>query len=186
MNEADLIHRCQTGDREAFRLLMERYGKLLHGTAYLMTREYGSAEDAVQEALINVWRGLPSFRPTGSFKAWVIRILVNEVGKQRRKKRVREAPLEDALAVTGNPGETEDAVLQSEERRLLRRGVESLSRDQKETVVLRYYADLTIPEVAKVMGCREGTVKSRLHRALNKLKEALKYDELSSGSRQEE
>ncbi len=176
MNEVDLIRRCRAGDCEVFRLLIKRHSKVLFGTAYLMTRDHGLAEDVVQEALISAWRGLPSFRPGGSFRAWLIRILVNEVGKKRRRRRVQEAPLEEGIAVSGNPGETEDAVLQEEERQRLNRALRGLPKVQREAAVLRYYADLTVPEVAKALGCREGTVKSRLHRALHHLGEILEVD----------
>jgi len=156
--------------------LIEGHGKVLFGTAYLMTRDHGLAEDAVQETLISAWRGLPSFRPRGRTRAWLVRILVNEVRRKHRRKRVKEAPLEEAVAVSGNPGETEDAVLRGEERQRLRRLLRTLPSEQREAVVLRYYSDLTVPEVAQAMGCREGTVKSRLHRALRNLGEALRED----------
>ncbi len=173
MNETDLIRSSQAGDSEAFRLLIEGHRTVLFGTAYLMAQDRGMAEDAVQEALISAWRGLPSFGFRGSLRAWLLRILVNEVKRPHRKARVQTVPLEEALAAPGNPGETEDAVLRNEERERLKAALETLPLDQRQAVVLRYYADLTVPEIGKALGCREGTVKSRLHRALNRLSGAL-------------
>jgi hypothetical protein len=77
--EGSLIRRCQAGDKEAFRVLVEMHSKILFGTAYLMTRDRGLAEDAVQEALVKVWKHLPSLRLQGSFKSWLLRIVINEV-----------------------------------------------------------------------------------------------------------
>ena len=70
--EAALIHRCQEKDKEAFRMLVEKYKKVMFGTAYLMTRDRGLAEDAMQEALIQTWKHLPSLRQGISLKAWLL------------------------------------------------------------------------------------------------------------------
>lgn len=79
------------------------------------------------------------------------------------------APLEEAAAVGGDPEEAEKTVLQKEERQFMRKALDALPEEQREAMVLRYYADLTVPEIAKALGCREGTVKSRLSRALGRL-----------------
>lgn len=185
MNEAELIRRCQTGDSGAFCVLIEQYRKVLFGTAFLMTRDHGLAEDMVQEALFRIWRGLPSFRPGGSFKAWLVRILVNEVKQLYRKRRVQTAPLGEATALSGDPDGPAEAMLREEERHQLRQGLERLQEEHREVLILRYYADLTVPEIAKALGCREGTIKSRLHRALNRLGDALTAGEWQSRLGQE-
>lgn len=166
-------------------MLMDQYCKVLFGTAYLMTRDYGLAQDAVQEALIRAWRGMPSFRPYGSFKSWLVRILINVAQNQRRKKQIQTVPLEEAIAVAGNPGEPEDVVLEEEERQRLKRAVKTLREDYREAVVLRYYADLTVPEIAKALGWREGTVKSRLYRARALLRGALSVEDAQPGLERE-
>jgi RNA polymerase sigma-70 factor (ECF subfamily) len=176
--ETALVRRSQAGDKEAFRTLVEKYRSVLFGTAYLMTRDRGLAEDAVQEALVRMWEHLPSLRIQSSFKAWMVRIVVNEINQQRRKKRVPTIPLEKAPEVGSDCGETEAVVVRSEERRSLRRALEMLPSEQREAVVLRYFSDLTVPEVAKVMGQREGTIKSRLSRALERLGEILRNEEI--------
>ena len=94
--EAALVQRCQTGDTEAFRMLVETHRKMLFGVAYLMTRDRGMAEDAVQEALIQIWQHLPSLRQPNSIKPWSMRIVVNEVKQQLRKKQVPTTSLEKA------------------------------------------------------------------------------------------
>ena len=68
MDEAEVIHRCQRGERDAFRFIVERYGKVLYGTAYMMTRDRALAEDMVQEAFLLAWRNISSFRLGTSFK----------------------------------------------------------------------------------------------------------------------
>jgi RNA polymerase sigma-70 factor (ECF subfamily) len=175
--EAALVRRCQAGDKEAFRALVEQHSRVLFGTAYLMTRDRGLAEDAVQRALIQMWKHIRSLRLRSSFKAWLIRIVVNEVNQQRRKKRVPIVPLEEAPEVAGDPDEAEAVVVRHEEQQSLKRALEMLPSKQREAVVLKYFSDLTIPEIAAITGQREGTIKSRLSRALDRLGEILRNEE---------
>lgn len=174
--EAALIRRCQAGDQEAFRALVGQHRSLLFGTAYLMTHDRGLAEDAVQEALVQIWKHLPSFRPRGSVKAWLARIVVNEVKQQFRKKRVLTIPLNHTNELGNDPDETETAMMQSEERQYLQQALNMLPPQQRDVVILRYYSDLTVPEIAVTMGEREGTIKSRLSRALSSLSDILQAD----------
>lgn len=176
MNDAELIRRSQAGESEAFELLLERYRTMLTRTAYLTTRDRGSVQDIVQETLVQVWRGLPLYRPYGSFKAWLVKILINQARKQHRRKRVETVPLEEAAEVPGNPDGPEQAMLQKEEAQRLRQALGALTADHRDVLVLRYYSDLTVPEIAKALGCREGTVKSRLSRALSRLEGVLADD----------
>jgi RNA polymerase sigma-70 factor (ECF subfamily) len=180
MNESEkatLIERCQAGDREAFRELVEQHARVLFGTAYLMTRDRGLAEDTVQSAFIKIWRHIPSLRVNGNLKAWLARVVINEVKQQWRKRRVPTGPLDDVPEAAGDPGEVEAAIIRDEEYRQLREALGMLPLEQREALVLRYYADLTVPEIARVTGQREGTVKSRLSRALGRLGKILRNDE---------
>ena len=177
-SEAALVSRCQAGDVEAFRALVDQHSRILFGTAYLMTRDRGLAEDAVQTALIKMWEKLPSLRRNGSLKAWLVRIVINEVNQQRRKKRLPTMSLEQAPEIPDDPPEVETMLFRNEEHQCLKHALETLPAEQREAVVLRYFSDLTVPEVAVVMGEREGTIKSRLSRALDRLGEVLRKDEI--------
>lgn len=179
--EAVLIRRCQAGDKEAFRMLVEQYRSVLFGTAYLMMRDRGLAEDAVQEALIQVWKHLPSFHLKSSIKTWLVRIVINEVKQQFRKKKLPVIPLESVNEETGMPDEADTALIRSEERLSLRLALNRLQPDQREAVVLRYYSELTVPEIAAVTDQREGTIKARLSRALDHLGEILSRDGMWDG-----
>lgn len=174
--EAALVRRCQAGDKEAFRMLVEQYHSVLFGTAYLMMRDRGLAEDAVQEALIQIWKHLPSFRLKSSLKTWMVRIVANEVKQQFRKKRVPTVPLEQASEVAEDLDEAETTMIRNEESQHLRRTLEMLPQEQREAVVLRYFSELSVPEIAAVTSEREGTIKSRLSRALSHLGEILRSD----------
>jgi RNA polymerase sigma-70 factor (ECF subfamily) len=168
-----VIRQCQKGDREAFAVLVERHKAMLFGTAYLMTRDRQRAEDAVQEALIAIWKNIGRLRNPGGLKAWLARIVVNKVRQQARKRRIPLVTLEELP----DPPEADGAIAEmggNEMRQDLERAVGMLPTDQRAAVVLRFFSDLTVPEIATATGSREGTIKSRLSRAMDKLGEMLR------------
>ena len=176
-DEVDLIRRCQARDKDAFRALVEKYRQVMFGTAYLMTKDRGFAEDAMQEALIQMWKHLPSLRQDVSLKAWLVRIVVNEVNRQLRKKRVPTVPLEYVPEIADDCDDAATTMIRDETHQNLKQALEKLPSEVRETVVLRYFSDLTVPEIAVVMGKPEGTIKSRLSRALLRLNQILNKDE---------
>jgi RNA polymerase sigma-70 factor (ECF subfamily) len=175
--EETLVRRCQAGDANAFRMLVDQHRGVLFGTAYLMMRDRGMAEDVVQEALIQIWRHLPSFRLKSSVKTWMLRIVVNEVKQQFRKKRVPTVLFERAAEEVNHLNGADAAIIGGEERQQLRQALETLPAEQRNVMVLRYFSELTVPEIARVLGEHEGTVKSRLSRGLGRLREILRKDE---------
>ena len=175
MTDNEAIVRCQDGDREAFHHLVDQYKNVLFGTAVLMTGNRAVAEEQVQEALLSAWRGIRGFRRGSPVKPWLVRILVNAVLAHQRRLRVPTVQLDgneprEANNTYPDPAETLDAL---ENRLVLRRAIAGLSPDHRQVVALRYFAELTVPEVARSLGIREGTVKSRLHRALALLRPQL-------------
>ena len=164
------VERCQQGDRNAFRAIVDAYGDRLFRIAYLITRDQHLAEDAMQEALVQGWRNIKSFRAGTNLAAWLNRILLNQVKKQTRRKRHPEEPI-DAATRLADPGiAPDDAVTGAELATYLRAALETLSEDQRTAVVFRFYLDYTIPEIAETTGWAEGTVKSRLSRAMTALR----------------
>ncbi|KTB47794.1 RNA polymerase sigma factor, sigma-70 family [Dehalogenimonas alkenigignens] len=176
--EAALVRRCQAGDAEAFRILVEAYRNTLFGVAFLMTHDRPAAEDAVQGGLVQVWRCLPSLRGPSKVKPWLIRIVVNEVKQQFRMKHVPVAPLEAAADIPDETDLPEQKVISAERRQTIRRALSKLPPEQREAVVLRYYSGLTVPEIGGTTGQPQGTVKSRLHRDLAHLGKELGYEGL--------
>ena len=182
MTDNEAIVRCQTGDRDAFRYLVERYQDVLFGTAVLMTGNRAVAEEQVQEALLSAWRGVHGFRLGRPLKPWLLRILVNSVLSHQRRRALPTVNLDGngpdvPETATSGPAETLDTL---EDRLELRRAVAGLSPDHRQVVALRYFAGLTVPEVARTLSVREGTVKSRLHRALAILRQRLDESNLES------
>ena len=167
----DAIARCQDGDRDAFRHLVDRYKDVMYGTAVLMTGNRSVAEETVQEAFLSAWRGIAGFKRGRPPKPWLMRILVNRVMDGRRRRSVPTVPLAD-MDPAGAPSVPDEAGA-FENRTVVRQALAHLVPEQQQVVVLRYFAELTVPEVARSIGVKEGTVKSRLHRALGRLREKL-------------
>ena len=179
MNDEEAVLRCQGGDREAFRHLVESYQDVLYGTAYLMTGNSALSEEHVQEAFLSAWRGIRGFRTGLPFKPWLVRVLVNTVTAQRRRRSVPIDPLDVAGAQSGadDPAKLAES---SESRHRVRQAISALSEEHNIVVTLRFFAGLTVPQVAQALGMREGTIKSRLHRALQHLRREL--EELGPGN----
>ena len=179
MTDSEAIESCQAGDRNAFRHLVERYKDVLFGTAVLMTGNRAVAEEQVQEAFLSAWRGIRTFRRGSPVKPWLIRILVNTVLAQQRRRVVPTSQLymEEGQDYASNSASPSDALDALENRIALRRAIDRLNPDHRQIVALRYFSGLTVPEVARALGVREGTAKSRLHRALAILKQQLEDSE---------
>ncbi|MEK7849015.1 MAG: RNA polymerase sigma factor [Chloroflexota bacterium] len=172
MSDEEAIRRCQDGDREAFRHLVEQYQDVLYGTACLMTGDAAVAEEQVQEAFLSAWQGIRGFDTGRPVKPWLVRILVNKVLSYRRRKSHPQTPLTEATvgntaAGAAGPGE------EAERRDQVGRALAVLSQEHRQVVMLRYFAGLSVAETARALGWREGTVKSRLHRALEQMRQAL-------------
>lgn len=168
IDEQDAIRRCQMGDREAFRPIVERYGNVLMGTIYLMIGDRAVSEELVQETFVRAWRGIKTFRLGQPLKPWLVRVAVNQALNARARRQAPVEPLSEASA-----SGTDAGFGQSDDRSEIRQALSQLSDDHRRVVVLRYFGELSTKESAKALGVREGTVKSRLKRALEQLREIL-------------
>ena len=168
INEQDAVRRCQSGDREAFRPIVEYYGDVLMGTLYLMTHDRPVSEELVQETFVRAWKGIATFRLGEPLKPWLVRIAVNQALNAKARHQLSVEPLSEA-----DQGSTDPAFGYVNDKDEVRRALSQLSDDHQRVVALRYFTDLSTREVANALGVREGTVKSRLSRALEHLREIL-------------
>lgn len=145
-------------------------------TAYLVAGIGADADDVAQEAFVKAYYALPRFRPGAPFRPWLLRIVVNEARNRRKASWRREGV---ALRLQASlPGEQaapspEDEVLASERRAALLAALNGLREEDRLTVAYRYFLELSEEEMAAALGCARGTIKSRLSRALRRLREAL-------------
>jgi RNA polymerase sigma-70 factor (ECF subfamily) len=177
ITDADLVRRAQRGDQRAFaRLASAAYGRL-HAIAHGVLRDRERADDAIQQALLDIWRELPRLRDPGRFDAWSYRLVVHACYAETRAAR-RSLPNLTLEAV--DPAATADDLQVIVDRDQLERGFRRLSVDHRAVLVLSYYLDLSAPEVADALGVPLGTVHSRMHHAIRGLRAALESDARSS------
>jgi RNA polymerase sigma-70 factor (ECF subfamily) len=189
--DAELAVASGLGDPEAFGELVLRHQDRAFNLAFRLTGSMEDAADAVQEAFLKAYRGMPSFRRQSSFYTWLFRILVNEVRSRRRSEASRplafgldaangwsggrggRGPADLLAGLRSNgPDPSEQASL-AERRQIVEEALQSLEFDERAIIALRDIEGRDYAEIAEVLGCPQGTVKSRLHRARMALKNAL-------------
>jgi RNA polymerase sigma-70 factor (ECF subfamily) len=175
LEDAELIERARIGEVMAYEELVRRYQDVAVRAAHVIAPD-GDAEDAAQEAFVKAYAALARFRTGSPFRPWLLRIVTNEARNRRRSAGRRtglalraseDRPLGDAAP------SPESAVLASESRAALVAALNRLRDDDREVIGARYFLDLSEAETADTLGIPRGTVKSRLSRALGRLRAGL-------------
>ncbi len=184
--ELDIVQRAAEGDGDAFEVLMRRYNQVLFRTARSILKDEADAEEAVQEAYLQAWRGLDRFRADSKLSTWLIRITANVALGRLRKFSPQTVPLETAMISTdpktqialsdnGFGGPEKDALL-DEIRKKIEEHIDRLPEAFRTVFVLRAVEEMDIAEVAAALDIPEATVRSRFFRAKNLLSESLGPD----------
>lgn len=160
---------------QAYADIVTRYQSLAQRTAYVILRDADEAQDAAQEAFVKAFRAIGRFREGAPLRPWLMRIVANEA--INRAKASSRHPTVD-LAVAGDAaadaeGSPEARALAGERRDLLLRAVNRMREDDRIVIAYRYFFDLSEAEMAEALGIARGTVKSRLSRALSRLREVI-------------
>jgi RNA polymerase sigma-70 factor (ECF subfamily) len=175
LEDAELIERARVGEVGAYAELVRRYQDVAVRTAHVVAPD-GDAEDAAQEAFIKAYRALGRFRAGAPFRPWLLQIVANEARNRRRSasrraglalRAAEDRPLDDAAP------SPESAVLAHERQRSLIAAVNALRDEDREVIGARYFLELSEAETAQALGIPRGTVKSRLSRALERLRVAV-------------
>lgn len=175
-----LVARAQAGDKAAFDSLLLEARPRAMAVAMKVLRNPSDAEDAVQDAMMKVWRYLPRFEGRASFFTWIHRIVTNTSLDLLRKAKLRQDGREDAGEDDAHPiaegwhEETPAAILESEQdRSMVHAAMAELSPVHREALQLRELEDRSYEEIAAIAACPIGTVMSRLHHARRRLQEQL-------------
>jgi RNA polymerase sigma-70 factor, ECF subfamily len=176
LEDQQLLDRACRGDADAYEHLVRAHQHVAFRTACLLAGSPADAEEAAQEAFVKAWRALPRFRAGAPFRPWLLAIVANEARSRRRAESRRVAWTARAQAAAPDSAadpSPETAVLVSERRAILLQAIAALPERDRLVLHLRYLLDLSERETAAVLGCRQGTVKSRLSRALERLREEM-------------
>ncbi len=168
-DDSVLIARAVRGDSAAYEEIVQRYQQVAFRTAYVITGSAADAEDAAQEGFVKAFRALNRFRLDADLRPWLLRIVANEA-----RNRVRSAGRRQQLELRLRPGDAapspEAVAVATDERRRLLAMVNGLSEEDRQVIASRYFLELSGEETAATLGIPEGTVKSRLSRALGRLR----------------
>jgi len=174
--DLELIRRAQRGDTVAYEELARQVAPRLFRAAFRIARDADAAQDAMQQALIAMWRGLPSLRDIDAFEAWTWRLITNAATTELRRSHGRAGSIrllrldDDAEEELRAPIEPTRAVGERDE---LERAFARLTPEQRAVVVLRYYVGLSLDEIADALQIPYGTAASRMHYGMRALRAAI-------------
>jgi RNA polymerase sigma-70 factor, ECF subfamily len=180
VNHRDVVEACQRGDDDAFRVLFETHKDRVYSIALRYSGNSTAAMDIAQDTFVKLLSNIGQFRGDSSFESWLYRLVVNTCLDHHRKRRrflpLLEEGLEEALDVFRAPRESAlHDLLREEQTERVQQVVAQLPEEQRIVVVLRYTDGLSYEQIADLLGCRRGTVASRLNRAHKALERRLSY-----------
>lgn len=182
MEEAELVRKMISGDKEAFAGLMERYQSQALRAAYLISGNYADSEDIVQETFTACYLNRKQIRNPEAFKGWFYRTLSRTAWKVCRKKKWEQPAEEIYPQELEAPGELLGGIIAKEEEDILYGEILKLPVKQRTVIILFYYNQMSIKEIAGICGCLEGTVKSRLSVGKKRLRKALMNHDQEGGT----
>lgn len=181
-NSIELVFKLQHGDKAAFERIFQLYKVKAVRTAYLLTNNKALAEDITQEAFVQCYLKIKDLKNPEQFKTWFFRILTRIAWRMSVNEKT-VVPVENIfeLADYKNTEQIELDFIDKENAKQIMSAVNRLEEKQKTTILLYHYNDFSVAEIASIMGCFEGTVKSRLHTARKNLKKSLQIKEKGMG-----
>jgi RNA polymerase sigma-70 factor (ECF subfamily) len=177
----ELVQQTLEGDSKAFEKLVEKYKKRVYYLAYRMTRDHDSADELAQESFVKAYQALGRFKSGYNFYTWMYRICVNLainfLKKEKHTVPVDEVRGLDLLPEKGSQFDQLERMITSEQAGIVRKTLDYLPAEQRSAFILKTYDNMSYEQMAEVMECSIGTVMSRLFRARQKLKTALREAE---------
>ena len=172
--DASLLERVAGGDREAFRSLYERYQRRIHSYCLKFVRDPRKAEELTNDVMFEVWRGAAGFRGHSSPSTWILGIARHKALSEARRREEPVLPEPEEAHAMPDPAEgPAETAERADVARALRGALEKLSVEHREVLELTYYQELSCQEIAEVLQCPVGTVKTRMFYARQRLKAIL-------------
>ncbi|MDO4740748.1 MAG: sigma-70 family RNA polymerase sigma factor [Eubacteriales bacterium] len=173
-----LIKQAIRGDAYAFEQLMRRHEGRMYSVALRMCGNREDAQDCVQEAMLRIYRALDRFKGQSSFSTWIYRITMNTCLDELRRRKVRASTsldtlLENGWSPTDETDTPEHRTIEAERRKALSGAIQSLPEDMRSAIVLREMQGLSYEEISDVLAVNVGTIKSRISRGREKLRQLI-------------
>lgn len=172
-DERSLATRARNGDERAFAILVDRHHAGARRVATVVLGHHEGVDDVVQDATLRTWRAIDTLDPDRGFRAWFLRTVANTARNERRSRGRRAALTLRRPAPERAPDDPEASAITNDDRQRVLAALNELDTDDRLILSLRHFEDLAIAEIAHVLGCPDGTVKSRLSRATARLRAQL-------------
>lgn len=166
--ERQIIRELKNGKEEAYKIVLDTYGNRLMKTCYLILNDEMESEDVVQETFLRVFKNIYSFKGKSSLYTWIYSIAMN-LCRDSLRKRTLDLPFNEDLEIET----VEESIFENIDRKALRQELVKLPPIYKEVLVLFYFEGLSIKEISEISNEKEGTIKSKISRGRNKLRESL-------------
>ncbi len=177
-----LVRNCKDGNIEAFQQLYDIYSKEAFRTAYLIIGRREAAEDAVQETFIYCYRTIKALKKPEMFRSWMYKILVRTAWKviKRENRHLKKERLEDYIhGIQDKEKNVSEIVENRETSREIYNAIKLLSPNLRTVIILYYYNDISVKDISNIIGCSEGTIKSRLFNGRKALSVLLNNENIS-------
>jgi RNA polymerase sigma-70 factor (ECF subfamily) len=186
-SETQLIRRAQRGEEAAFAALFEMHKRRVYSLCLRMTANTAEAEDLTQEAFLQLFRKISTFRGESAFSTWLHRLVVNVVLMHLRKKGLQQVSLDELDTSQDEPvkrdfGDEDRRLMKSVDRLTLERAIAALPIGYRTVFVLHDIEGYEHNEIAEIMNCSVGNSKSQLHKARLKLREGLRAEQFGSAA----
>ncbi|MCL2838429.1 MAG: sigma-70 family RNA polymerase sigma factor [Oscillospiraceae bacterium] len=188
MNEAELIHKAQTGDVRAFEQLVEEYQQSVFNLAYRMIGNHEDAADMAQEAFIKAYFNLSKFKGNSKFSTWIYRIATNScLDEIKKRKKTPTYSMSDSIEIEegeitreieDKSSNIEENFEREEQLKMVNKAIGRLQENHRIIIIMRDVNNMSYEEIAEILKCSTGTVKSRISRARTILHDFLKEDGL--------
>jgi RNA polymerase sigma-70 factor (ECF subfamily) len=176
--DSELISRAKEGDEQACATIFELHKRRVYSTCLLMTKNVADAEDLMQDAFIQIFRGIRTFRGDSAFSTWIYRVVVNTVLMTRRKRHLREVSLDEPATLDYAPvarefGRDDDKLMGTVDRVALTQAANELPEGCRAIFILHEVEGYEHHEIAEQLSCSIGNSKSQLHKARLKMRKLL-------------
>jgi len=170
VSEEKLLYRSLRGEKEAWGEIVKRYKNAVYGISLSILKDSTEAEDATQEAFIKAWENLEKYDMDRKFSTWLFTVASN-ISKNIVRKRDRWSFLKDGISLMSGGSQPQEEFEKERRRESIREALFSLEAKYSSPLVLRYWRGCSYEEIAQILDIPEGTVKTRLHRGKNRLRE---------------
>jgi RNA polymerase sigma-70 factor, ECF subfamily len=177
LSEAEVVQRARLGDEAAWELVMKMHQDPVFRFAYLLIGDQAEAEDIAQETFIRAYRAFARFDSQRALRPWLLSITAN-LTRNRRRSLGRYMKVVNQLLQAGGgiTSSVEEKSAGHEDNRVVWQAIRRLPETDQQVIYCRYFLELSVREVAEVTGVAPGTVKSRLHRSLRRLRDILEQE----------